>query len=188
MNTTQRIHTVLPLSLLSTWIAVALGAIGGCGSTAPSRTPADVAAAMERSRCGPDVDESALTPILGGEAIQDVEPLYASVSQEKSGPASELRGATFRIRALPGVTPEWLDRALECHSARRVLGRIPAASAPSDPFWLPGSIVDIDVESARDGFTAKVAGSTPADGQEVLARANAFLKAKATTGVSSPQR
>jgi hypothetical protein len=130
---------------------------------------------MERTRCGADLDPKALEPLLDGTAVDSVQPLYANVENAKSGAQSELQGATIRVRALQGVTAEWLDRALECHSAQRVLGRIPESSAPNDPFWLPGRVVDIDAQSARDGFTVAVRGSTSDDARAILARANGFL-------------
>jgi len=131
---------------------------------------------MERARCGPDVGEATLAPVLQERAnIDSVSPLYADVPGGKSGGGTRLDGAVVRIRPIPGMTAEWLDRALECHSARRVLGRIPADVLPNDPFWLPGGrTVDIDAESARDGFQVAVRGSTVDDNKEILSRANAF--------------
>ncbi len=159
-----------------------VGAIAaGCASTTPAEpahNAAEEAAASERSRCGPDLDEAALAPVLNGQAIESVEPLYTRVQGGKSGETSRLFGALVRVRAVQGMTAEWLDRALECHSARRVLGRIPDTMMPNDPFWLPGRMVDIDAQSARDGFQVAVRGSSVDDAQEILIRANAFLASK----------
>jgi len=154
------------------------GAACNQGSGPDARSPADQAAFMERTRCAPDDDDASLTPVLGGGAVQKVEPLYTTVEGAKMGRQSELRGATVVVAALPGMTAEWLDRALECHSAREVLGH--AAVASADPFWLPGSSVDIDVRSARDGFDVAVAGYSSEDARQILARANAFVKSKAS--------
>jgi hypothetical protein len=148
--------------------------IGCADSSAPAKSPIDQATEVDRTRCSKEVEESALQPVLTGAAVEGVEPLYGNIENVKVGPESELQGAMIRIRPTPGMTAEWLDRALECHSARRVLGRIAASELPNDPFWLPGRTVDIDAESARDGFTVAVRGVTPADGREILQRANAF--------------
>jgi hypothetical protein len=102
--------------------------------------------------------------------------LYSSVEFGKSGEQSQLRGAVLAVTALPGVTAEWLDRELECHGARLTLGRGP--SSPDDPFWLPGSSVDIDVRPSKDGFIIGVAGYSSADARQILDRAQAFVKAK----------
>jgi hypothetical protein len=140
---------------------------------------------MARTRCGPDLDESALEPVLSGKALKNVEPLYsgnAASEGSKGNNQSELRGAVVNVQAVSGVTAEWLDRALECHSAKRVLGQGPQAGAAEDPFWLPGSVVDIDVQSAKDGFRVAIAGATPAEGQQILARAQSFASARSSAG------
>jgi hypothetical protein len=142
-----------------------------------ARTPADQAAFMERTRCASDDDDKTIAPVLNGSALQRIEPLYGTIGGAKSGPMPELRGVTVIVVALPGVTAEWLDRALECHSAKEVLGHEPAPS--DDPFWLPGSAVNIDVTSDRDGFNVSIIGYSANDAQLILARATSFAKGKA---------
>jgi hypothetical protein len=88
------------------------------------------------------------------------------------------------VAALPGMTAEWLDRALEFHSAKEALGHASVVSA--DPFWLPGSSVDIDVRSARDGFNIAVTGFSPEDARQILARASAFVKSKSSDTPQKP--
>jgi hypothetical protein len=161
-------------------VGVALAAVGcatGSGSE-PAKSAADQAAAMEQARCAPGFDQSILTPVLDREAVEAVEPLYSRAQDGKSGESARLLGAVVRVRPLPGMTAELLDRGLECYSARRVLGRIPDNSTPNDPFWLPGRMVDIDAESARDGFEVGIRGQTVDDAQEILIRANAFVASK----------
>jgi hypothetical protein len=149
-----------------------------CGESSPQgvRSPADRAAFMESTRCATDDDEKSIAPVLSGSAVQGVQPLYNTLEGSKSGVQAALRGATIKVAALPGVTSEWLDRALECHSAKVTLGHLPGA--PDDPFWLPGSAVDIDVRSARDGFDVAITGYSSEDARQILDRANAFAKAK----------
>jgi hypothetical protein len=77
---------------------------------------------------------------------------------------------------MKGVTAAWLDRALECHSARRVLGRIPPDQIPNDPFWLPGRTVDIDVVATGPEFAATIRSLEVSDAQEILERAKAFVE------------
>jgi hypothetical protein len=155
-----------------TAMVVALAA--GCETAAKS--PADQAAFMERTRCGPDVDENAIAPILDGKAVLDVAPMYSTFEANKSGEQSQLRGARLNVSALPGITAEWLDRALECHGAKLALGH--AVALPDDPFWLPGATVDIDVRSAKDGFAVGIAGYSASDAHRILERAEAFAKEK----------
>jgi hypothetical protein len=166
--------------------AVAVTTVLACtaGSSAPARSPTEDAAAMERSRCGPDLDETTLEPIFGHRAIESAEPLYARTSTDRAGTSSRLEGAVVYVRAIQGMTVEWLDRALECHSARRVLGKIPENVSPNDPFWLPGRMVDIETQSIGHGFRIAVRGTTQDDAQEILIRANAF--AATTPSPASP--
>lgn len=158
---------------------------GACADpSAPGgRTPADEAAFMERTRCASDDTDKALAPVLSGDAVQRVQPLYSTIEGAKSGHQAELRGAIVTVSALPGITAEWLDRGLECHSAREVLGREPTPS--DDPFWLPRSTVNIDVSSDRDGFNVAVSAYSADDARRILDRANAFAKAKAPSDAKS---
>ncbi len=50
----------------------------------------------------------------------------------------------------------------------------PGCGRSRDPFWLPGSVVDID----KEGFRVAVAGTTPTEGQQILTRAKFFANAK----------
>lgn len=154
----------------------------GC-TTAPAPRPvAEEAAEKERLRCGPDVDEKTLAPVFAGETVDAAEPLYARASSGASGAGgnySRLIGASIKLRALKGFTAVWLDRALECHNARRVLGRIPADTLPNDPFWLPGKMVDIDVAATRAGYQLFIRGQNIRDAEKILGRANAFVEEKA---------
>jgi hypothetical protein len=134
---------------------------------------------MEAAHCGPDVDEDALAPVFAAQTVESAEPLYTAVSggaRGAGGNYSQLIGAIVRLRAVKGFTAEWLDRALECHSARRVLGHIPPVD---DPFWLPGRTVDIETASTRSGFQVFIRGQSIRDAEEILARANAFVESRA---------
>jgi hypothetical protein len=157
-------------------VFVVAAATAACAEQS-ARTPADLAAFMERTRCASDDDDKAIAPVLNGSAVQRIEPLLGTIGGAKSGPMPELRGVTVIVVALPGITAEWLDRALECHSAKEVLGHEPAPS--DDPFWLPGSFVNIDVTSDRDGFNVAIIGYSANDAQQILARSTSFAKAKA---------
>jgi hypothetical protein len=160
---------------------VAAAATTGCQlddlNPQPPQTPSDKAASLERTQCGPDVDESRLLAVVTGDAVESVEPLYTGAPDAKSGSDARLYGAQIRIRAAQGVTAQWLDRALECHSARRLLQHASADRLTNDPFWLPGRMVDIDAQSARDAFVVSVRGESTDDAQEILIRANAYLTA-----------
>lgn len=155
-----------------------LVSLAGCASLQHMPTPSEVASDMERKRCGPDVDEATLEPIFDKHAIQGWETAYLSAQSCGAGGGGcykRLAGAVIKIKAMQGFTAEWLDRALECHSARRVLGKIPPGD-PNDPFWLPGKTVDIDVVSTGAAFAATVRTLEPSDAQEIVNRTRAFVE------------
>ena len=66
-------------------------------------------------------------------------------------------------------------RALECHAAKVTLG--PTPGAIDDLFWPPGSSVDINVRSAKDGFDGATTACASEDARQILDRANAFHRA-----------
>jgi hypothetical protein len=168
-------------------VLLALIAVSACGpsssTTQGAQTTVDRATFVEHTRCRAEDDEKNLAPVLSGDAVQGVQPLYTTIEGAKSGVGSELRGVTVTIRPLPGMTAEWLDRELECHSARATLGH--GHAAPDDPFFLPTSFVNIEVRSATDGFDAEVVGYSPAEAAAILARANAFAKGKVAAAQQS---
>jgi hypothetical protein len=154
----------------------------GCATAPPPRPAAEEAAEMERARCGPDVQEEALAPVFAPDTVEGAEPFYTAAptgGRGVGGNYSRLTGASIKLRAVKGFTAEWLDRALECHSARRVLGQIPATTLPDDPFWLPDRMVRIEVAATHAGFQVFVRGQSIKDAEEILARANAFVEARA---------
>jgi hypothetical protein len=148
------------------------------------RPATEEAAEMERIRCTPDVDEASLAPLFTREAVISAEPLYTASSgfgSAAGGNYSQLIGAVVKLHALRGFTAEWLDRALECHSAHRLLGRDTSGALPAqDPFWLPGRTVAIEVSAGHDGFEVFVRGKNIRDSEEILARANAFVESMFT--------
>lgn len=153
----------------------------GCATAPPARSAAEDAAEVERAQCGSDIDEQALAPVFAGDPVEAAEPLYTAVSSGGSGVGgnySQLIGASIKLRALKGFTAVWLARALRCHSARRVLGRIPADALPNDPFWLPGKMVDLEVAATGAGYQVFIRGQNIKDAEKILGRANAFVEEK----------
>ena len=138
------------------------------------RTPADRAHELDAKCRG--VPESLAAPFLSPAAIDGVEPATAYVMGGPNGHESRLRGARIHFRPLPGATKESIARALECHAAGVVLGRIGARE--DDPYTLPGRWLVIEVESERDGFVAVVTSDDLDDARRVLERARALGRAR----------
>jgi len=83
------------------------------------------------------------------------------------------------VRAPAGVTAEQLARLLRCHGARALLGEVDL-SLRDDPYWLPGSWVDIDVQDAGNSFVVTLTGNSVTDNIHILRRAEAFAAQRGT--------
>ena len=155
-------------------LATCLVACSGVPFLVPdTRSPADRARDLE-PKCK-DFGETAVAPMLAPSAIDAVEPSYSYV---KSGPVdreARLRGARIRIKPLPGFSKETLARSVECHQARVVLGE--ATSSFDDPYVLPGTWLDVDVESEGDGFAILMRSDAPDASRGALDRARRYAPA-----------
>lgn len=142
-----------------------------CHSFVPDlRTAADRAHELSTKCASSTVEQAAR--FVSPAAVEAVEPSYSYV---KSGPEdrqARLRGARLHLRPGPGMTRELVTRELECHEARATLGQEVAPA--DDPYVLPGSWVEIEVDSEGDGFVvdARVDEFEPA--RQVLDRARRF--------------
>jgi hypothetical protein len=105
-------------------------------------------------------------------AIDSVQAAYSHVHSSGVDPEARMRGASIHVRPLPGMSKESLGRTLECHQAAVVLGTM--APSVDDPFVLPDSWLDIDVDSDRDGFVVLVRSDEFEAARSVLARTKRF--------------
>jgi hypothetical protein len=149
---------------------VACGGWGGWFPLLPdTRTPADHAHAMA-VKCAHESEPlaaGALSPSL----VEAVEPAYSTVPTGNDR-VIRLRGARLHLRPDLNVSAEALQRTLECHQARVALGDSPALA--DDPYALPGTWLDIDVDSSGDGMVAAVQVDRFDDARRVLDRARSF--------------
>ena len=154
--------------------------LGGC-ATVPGPHSADERARQalrdEQQHCsGGAADLRPLAP----PNVERVEPLYFTVQHGRGNVDRELRGAQLYVRPSAGVTPQWIEAALMCHRARRVLGRGDEATPAQDPFVLPNAWVDIQVNAGDAAFVVTVRSEEPRDNAELLARARAFAGEQAS--------
>jgi hypothetical protein len=81
-------------------------------------------------------------------------------------------GAKLIVRPPAGVSAEAMTRALQCHSARVVLGA--AAAVQDDPTLLPDGWVDIDVKPEEGNFAITLSADTVRENLQVLGRATRY--------------
>jgi hypothetical protein len=101
--------------------------------------------------------------------MDSVEPSYALLRSARTGEMGRLRGARIQLRPLPGATPEWVTRELECHNAQRTLGQ--KNGPEDDPYYLPGVALNFVVEAGGDALVVRVETSEVRDAENILARA-----------------
>lgn len=138
-----------------------------------TRTPADRARAMT-AKCAGESEQRA-AGALSATLVESVEPAYATVDSGNDR-AIRLRGARLHLRPSLNVSSEALERTLKCHQARVALGD--SQAMVNDPYVLPGTWLDIDVDSTGDGVVAAVEVSRFDDARRVLDRARSFAGAR----------
>lgn len=157
------------------FLAIILGLEGCFLSPLPDlRSPAD-RARETAPKCTRESTGGA-SEGLATSGIESVQPFYTYVASSATMREARLRGARISLRPAPELSRESLQRALECHQTRVVLGGQP--EVPDDPYVLPGAWLDIAVASTGDGFVVDVQADTFNDAKRVLERARRFVAGK----------
>jgi hypothetical protein len=166
MNTA--VLAVLPVAAL----------VAACASTVP---PAAKAAEVERVQCDSGAVARSDLAVIRSVLVIDAEPLYsymASNAGDNNGKVVD--GAKIVVRPPEGVSAEHLSRILQCHSAQVLLGE--QGKVVADPFWLPGTWLNIDVKPEHGNYAVTLEADTVADNLKLAAHATAFAKAQAVAG------
>jgi hypothetical protein len=105
---------------------------------------------------------------MHGADIASVSELSESVTV---GHATSTRvvGASIVLRAVPGLTAEWLQRLVDCHLARNAALGHDVPEMPDCPLVPRG--VSARVRSVGNGFAVDVRSEDPDVAADVLARA-----------------
>jgi hypothetical protein len=138
-----------------------------CASSSRAEKQIATAAAERDQFCDEDADQSASDVLR---AVESAEPLYVNVRLGKTWD-TRLLGARLLLPARAGWTAQWLERTLRCHEATSVQ---PGIARAADPFWLPGSWVDIEVLPDRGAFVAVLRVNRVDEGRQVYDRAKDF--------------
>lgn len=116
-----------------------------------------------------DRDES---PLAHRADLLGVEPLLSRTSSSR-GPTAHTDGVTIFIRAVPGLTAEYLQRLVSCHLARNASMGFAMDEMSFCPLAVKGA--SATVASAAGGFRVDVRGDGDAATKEILLRANALV-------------
>lgn len=134
--------------------------------------------AEARACSGVPEEDRDMSPFAHREEIRSVSPLKEQLRFGKSV-ADRMAGAEIVFQAIPGMTPEWLQRVVDCHLARNAAIGHEATSAEMAycPLTLRGA--QATVRSVGDGFVVAIRSDDSDVAKEILRRAES-LKSGAT--------
>jgi len=164
------------------WFAIGLACLAG--ACAERAAPAAKAASVERVQCDPGNTATDNVRALQRTTVLSASPLYSHVLSGKNNSEDRVTGARLVVRPPQGVSTETLTRLLQCHSAQALLGQVDLSRFSDDPYFLPDSWLDINVEPVDGNLTVVLRADSVSDGLQVLQRATAF--ADAHRGVADP--
>jgi hypothetical protein len=156
------------------------GIAPACVSEAP--TPAARAANVERLQCSGARESQEDLRILQTTTVVSAEPTYFPMTTGGASGAGTITGAKLVVRAPEGVSSIDLARALQCHSARTLLGQVDSASISDDPYSLPDAWVDIDVKPEGSLLAVRVTADRVPQNLALLHRAMAYADAHRAPG------
>jgi hypothetical protein len=139
----------------------------GCASDPP---PAAKAAQVERDQCATGADQA--VALMRSMTVLRSEAIYSHFRTGNNNSEERVSGAKLVVRPPSGITADQLTRALQCHSARVLLGQ--AAGVQDDPTSLPNSWVDIDVQAEHGNFAVTLTADSVRENLQVLRRATKY--------------
>jgi hypothetical protein len=145
--------------------AVAL-ALSTTGAALAQEYPQSARAPTEYPYPSAPKPQQSVTPGLSPQQIISVKPYFEDQRYLRSV-RNELRGASIRVRAQPGLTPEWLQSQLESRAAT-----MSTSGDSRSPLAVPG--VRTHVAPAGDHFLVTLKAKDMRSGKEVLQRAQSL--------------
>lgn len=140
---------------------------------AEHRAASEALRAAEDAACGGlDEDERAISPFEWAAAdIVNVEPY--SLNRGGKQPDDHLVGAVVTVRAVEGLTTEWLQRVTDCHLARNAAVGHDMPEMPDCPLVPKGA--SVTVTSTGTGFALAIRSGDEEAAADILARARRLL-------------
>lgn len=127
-----------------------------------------------RACFGLSIDDQDTSPFDHVEDIASVRALTKKVGTNKA-PFQRTVGAVVTLRAIPGMTTEWLQRVVDCHLARNAALGHPVDEMPNCPLAPNGARAH--VVSTRSGFAVSIRSDDPPTAREILSRAKRLQSA-----------
>lgn len=129
----------------------------------------------EANACaGISPEDRAISPFERTGDVASVEPLVLPAANAPNQlPNERTVGAVVTFRAVPGLTAEWLQRAIDCHLARNAALGHEVPEMPNCPLVPKGVTARVVSSGAR--FAVQIKADEPATAREVLERARRVL-------------
>src|ERR1700690_147045 len=139
-----------------------------------STSPQARAAEFEKLHCTNATPERPSLAFKDSQVLR-VEPLLAR------GHSYEVHtiGASLLMAPPKGVTAEQLNEILQCHTASMLLEQNNEQGPANDPYFLPGTWLEVSVKSEIGAVSVNVAPDNVHNGLLVLQRAKDFARAQA---------
>jgi len=155
-------------TLFASLVLVLAGFVGiPAASTDSPLTPAR---AQANACSGVSLDDAVRAQVYAPGSAFAARPIRETVFLARALQPVRTMGATVHVHAQPGMTRQYLERALQCHV------RSGQAVNPADPFVLQdGAIRDVDVRSAGGAFALRIVGDSPAAGRAIFERAESLV-------------
>jgi hypothetical protein len=164
--------------------AAAIGVASLATACASEPTPAARAVGVERMQC-PGTGQEGEQLVRSTKVLQ-VEPIYSHVRTSNNNSEERVNGAKLLVRPPQGVSAEQMTRALQCHNARILLGKVQAEAVANDPYWLPDTWVNIQVRPDNGNFAVFVSADSLEDNLQVFKRANRYGEQQMATQPELP--
>lgn len=103
------------------------------------------------------------------ENVHAARPSYRTVSRTRAFENKVLAGAELDMRATPGMTTEFLQRALACNAVAKEQAFL------NDPLHPSGTVDGVAVRSTGAGFTVTVTSNDSDTARDILRRSEALV-------------
>src|SRR5579863_5996332 len=135
-----------------TFVIFAAVASAATSSACAEVTPTTKALEIQRLQCEGAQDAADDATLMQATTVLAVVPMYSQVHSATTGTESRVSDVKLLLRPPETFGADRPMRVLQCHGARGVLGRLYPSQVPDDPYWLPGTWVDIDLVHEAGNF------------------------------------
>lgn len=141
----------------------------------------EIAIIQERTNCDKVILEEG-NGLLKANVIESIRPFYNYDRRTNANAVLNIWGVELRMIRLSQLDKDFLERVVLCRTAMGYL-EDEGKKNTSDPYILPGSLVNVDIFGSMDNERRHVIRlSVEGRGMEIMERARKYMKGKDRTG------